>query len=300
MRHSLRETWSGLKRNFGMTIAVVVTMAVSLSLFGAGMLTSMQVDLVKGRWYDQIEISVFLCTEYTQGGNCEPEMGTTDAQRDVIREALESNPEVQEVHYESKEAAFEEFQRVFRDSPILGTRTVEQMQDSFRIKLVDPENYQGVVAQAQSLDGVQNVQDLREYLDPMFTWLNALQWATIGMSALLLLAAALQIATTIRMAAFTRRRELGIMRLVGASNFYIMLPFLLESLIAGLLGVILAAITVGAGYFFVIEQNAKTSIQALPWIDLGHVGSAILVMAVVGIALSVIPTLLATRKYLRV
>lgn len=300
MRHSLRETWSGLKRNIAMTIAVIVTMAVSLSLFGAGMLTSMQVDLVKGRWYDQIEISVFLCTEYTQGGNCETGVGTTETQRQQIEATLEANPEVDEVHYESKEAAFEEFQRVFRDSPILGTRTVEQMQDSFRIKLVDPENYQGVVAQAQSLDGVQNVQDLRSVLDPMFTWLNALQWATIGMSVLLLLAASLQIATTIRMAAFTRRREIGIMRLVGASNFYIMLPFLLESLIAGLIGVVLAAGTVGAGYFLIIEQNAKTSIQALPWIDLGHVGSAIVIMAIVGVALSVLPTLLATRKYLRV
>lgn len=300
MRHSLRETWSGLKRNVAMTIAVIVTMAVSLSLFGAGMLTSMQVDLVKGRWYDQIEISVFLCTEYTTGGNCEEGVGTTEDQRNVIHDALMSNPEVEEVIYESKEAAFEEFQRVFRDSPILGSRTVDQMQDSYRIKLVDPENYQGVVAQAQSLDGVQYVQDLREYLDPMFTWLNALQWATIGMSVLLLLAAALQIATTIRMAAFTRRRELGIMRLVGASNFYIMLPFLLESLIAGLMGVILASGAVGAGYYFVIERNAKTSIQALPWIDLAHLGNAIVIMAIVGIALSVVPTLLATRKYLRV
>lgn len=300
MRHSLRETWSGLKRNLAMTVAVIVTMAVSLSLFGAGLLTSMQVDLVKGRWYDKIEISVFLCTEYTAGGNCEEGVGTTTAQRDSIREALENNPEVAEVHYESKEAAFEEFQRVFRDSPILGTRTVEQMQDSFRIKLVDPENYQGVVAQAETLQGVQNVQDLRGILDPMFNWLNALQWGTIGMSVLLLLAAALQIATTIRMAAFTRRRELGIMRLVGASNFYIMLPFLLEALIAGLIGILIASGTVAAGYFFIIERNARSSIQALPWIDWLHVGNAILVMAIVGIALSVLPTLLATRRYLKV
>lgn len=300
MRHSIRETWSGLRRNLAMTVAVVVTMAVSLSLFGAGMLTSMQVDLVKGRWYDRIEISVFLCTEYTSGGNCSEGQATTDGQRQAIEDALATNPEVAELHYESKEAAFEEFQRVFRDSPILGSRTVEHMQDSYRIKLVDPENYQGVVAQASTLDGVQNVQDLRAVLDPMFRWLNALQWATIGMSVLLLLAAALQIATTIRMAAFTRRREIGIMRLVGASNFYIMLPFLLEALIAGILGVILSAGTVAAGYFFVIERNARTSIQALPWIDWGHVGSAILVMAIVGIALSVLPTLVATRKYLNV
>lgn len=300
MRHTLRETWSGLKRNLAMTIAVVVTMAVSLSLFGAGLLTSMEVDLVKGRWYDRIEISVFLCTEHTQGGMCEEGKATTDAQRESIRQALEANPEVAQVFYESKQEAFEEFQRVFADSPILGSRTVDQMQDSFRVKLENPENYSGVVSEAQGLQGVQNVQDLHRILDPMFNWLNALQWATIGMSVLLLLAAALQIANTIRMAAFTRRREIGIMRLVGASNFYIVLPFLLESLIAGLIGVIVASATLAVGYYFVIERNAKTSIQALPWIDSSHVATAILAMAAVGIALAIIPTLLATRKYLRI
>ncbi|MCC2592776.1 permease-like cell division protein FtsX [Tessaracoccus sp. OS52] len=300
MRHTLRETWSGLRRNLAMTIAVIVTMGVSLSLFGAGLLTSMEVDLVKGRWYDRIEISVFLCTEHTQGGMCEEGKATTAAQRESIRQTLEANPEVAEVFYESKEAAFEEFQRVFADSPILGSRTVDQMQDSFRLKLENPENYSGVVSEAQGLQGVQNVQDLHRVLDPMFSWLNALQWATIGMSVLLLLAASLQIANTIRMAAFTRRREIGIMRLVGASNFYIVLPFLLESLIAGLIGVLAASVTLATGYYLVIERNAKTSIQALPWIDWSHVTTAILAMTAVGIALAIIPTLLATRKYLRI
>lgn len=300
MRHSLRETWSGLRRNVAMTVAVIVTMGVSLSLFGLGLLTSMEVDLVKGRWYDKIEISVFLCIETTTGGMCEEGKGTTEAQRDDIQAALEANPEVEEVFYESKEAAFDEFQRVFKDSPIVGSRTVDQMQDSFRVKLVNPENYQGVVSEAQSLQGVQNVQDLHKVFDPLFKWLNALQWATIGMSLLLLLAAGLQIANTIRMAAFTRRREIGIMRLVGASNLYILLPFLLESLVAGLIGILVSGVTVAAGYFFIIERNARTSIQALPWIDWSDVSRAILAMAAVGIALSIIPTLLATRKYLRI
>ncbi len=300
MRHTLRETVSGLRRNVAMTVAVIVTMAVSLSLFGLGLLTSMEVDLVKGRWYDKIEISVFLCTENTTGGMCDEGKATTPAQRDDIKAALETNPEVEEVFYESKDAAFEEFQRVFKDSPIVGSRTAEQMQDSFRIKLVNPENYQGVVSEADSLQGVQNVQDLHNVFDPLFKWLNALQWATIGMSLLLLLSAALQIANTIRMAAFTRRREIGIMRLVGASNLYVLLPFLLESLIAGLIGVLLAGATVVTGYIFVIERNARTTIQALPWIDWSHITTAILAMAAVGVALAIIPTLLATRKYLRI
>ena len=99
MRHTLRETWSGLKRNMAMTVAVIVTMSVSLSLFGLGLLTSMEVDLVKDRWYDKVEISVFLCVERSTGGRCEAGKATTDAQREAIKSALQANPEVQEVFY---------------------------------------------------------------------------------------------------------------------------------------------------------------------------------------------------------
>ena len=131
------------------------------------------------------------------------------------------------VYFESKQEAWQEFQKAYEGSPIQDSLTVEQMQESFRVKLKNPEQYQGVVSSVIGLKGVQTVQDLRKYLDPFFSWLNLLQWGTIVASALLLLAAALQIGNTIRLAAFARRREIGIMRLVGASNLYITLavPF---------------------------------------------------------------------------
>ena len=189
---------------------------------------------------------------------------------------------------------------MFKDSPVLASRTVEQMQDSFRVKLNNPENYKGVVSEAQGLQGVQNVRDLKSVLDPVFKILGGLQWATIGMSVLLLLAAALQISTTIRMAAFTRRREIGIMRLVGASNFYILLPFLLESLIAALIGVLISSGSIAITYYLLIENAAKNSLPAIAWIGREHVFNAIIYIAAVGVALSIIPTLLATRRYLRI
>lgn len=300
MRHSLRETWSGLRRNLAMTIAVIVTMGVSLTLLGAGFLTAMEVNLAKSSLYDKVEISVFFCTENTQGGRCESGKATTDAQREQIINTLEANPEVSEVVYVSKQEAFEEFQRVFANSPAVSSRTADDMQDSLSVRLVNPENYAGVVSEARGLQGVQAVQDLHTVLDPMFKWLGALQWATITMSALLLLAGALQIANTIRMAAFSRRREIGIMRLVGASNVYILLPFLLESLVAGLIGVLIAAVTLTGAYWFVIVQNAQPSLSALPWIGWGDLITAILGITAVGVALAVIPTLLATRKYLKI
>ncbi len=232
-RHIFSETFSGLRQNLTMTLAVVMTMWVSLSLFGAGLLANQQVDLMKGRWYDKIEISVFLCTKDVGGEQCDPGQAVTQAQKDTIRATLEANPEVAPggVYFETKQEAWEEFQKAYEGNPIQDSLTVDQMQESFRVKLKNPEEYEGVVSSVVGLKGVQKVQDLRQLLDPFFSALSFVQWGTIVASVLLLLAAALQIGNTIRLAAFARRREIGIMRLVGASNLYITLPFLFEAVI---------------------------------------------------------------------
>ena len=300
MRHTLSETLSGLRRNVTMTIAVIVTMWVSLSLFGIGLLSAQQVDLIKGRWYDKIEVTVFLCTAATQGANCDAGHDTTDAQREVIRKTLESNPEVASVTYETKDEVFAQFKEVYKDSSILGTMTAADMQDNFRVKLKNPEEYQGVVTAVQALPRVQKVQDLRGILEPVFAWLNLARVATVGASLLLLLAAALQIGNTIRMAAFSRRRELGIMRLVGASNWFIVLPFLLESLVAALAGAVLACGTLAALQHFVIIGKAQPAIQTVRWIGWDNIGLTALAVVAVAVVLSTIPTLIATRRYLRV
>ena len=300
MRHTLQETWSGLRRNAAMTLAVVVTMWVSLSLFGAALLATQQVDLLKGKWYDKVEVSVFLCVDGVPGAQCSGEKAATQAQKDAIREALESNPQVSCVYYESKHEAFEEYQRIYADSPVRDVLTEDTIQDSYRVKLVDPQQYQGVVTEAQSLPGVQSVVDLHNVLDPIFLWMNALRWVTFGMSVLLLVAAALQIGNTIRMAAFSRRRELGIMKLVGASNTYILMPFLLESLIAGLLGALLACVTLALGADLVVMRKMAHSITTLAWVGWPQVWKSIAWMVVVAVVLSVAPAYVATKKYLRV
>ena len=300
MRHTFSEAFSGLRRNASMTLAVVVTMWVSLSLFGAGLLAARQGDLLKDRWYDKIEISAFLCVKDVKGDNCDTGQDATDAEKAAVLAAIQQNPETQDVFYESKQEAFDQFKQVFAGSSIEDSLTVDQMQDSYRIKLKNPANYQGLVSEISTMKGVQFVQDLHVYLDPIFMWLNALRWGTIGMSVLLLLAASLQIGNTIRMAAFARRRELGIMRLVGASNIYIMLPFLLESLFAAVIGAALASGTIALGLYAVVVQNAQVSLKGLRWIGWSDAGLAMAGVTGVAIVLSIVPTLIATRRYLRV
>lgn len=300
MRHALSETLSGLRRHAGMTVAIVVTMAVSLTLLGLGLLTAQQVELIKGRWYDRIEITVFLCAPDSAGENCTPGSDVTDAQRDAIRAALEGHPEVAQVFHQGKEEVYAEFTEAYADSPILETMTAGDMQEVFRVKLADPTNYAGVVALASGQPGVQAVQDLRGVLEPLFGALDAARWASLGASAMLLLAAALQIGNTIRMAAFARRRELGIMRLVGASRTYILLPFLLESLVAALLGAALACLALAGLHEVVIVGKAQAALQGVPLIDWADVRDVMVGVVAVAVVLAIVPTLTATRRHLKV
>lgn len=301
LNYILSDLGIGLKRNLSMTIAVVVTIWVSLSLFGSALLAREQVDLMKGNWYDKIQISVFLCTKDSGGRGCSGAEVTAE-QKNRIKQVIESNPDTapEGVFGETKKEAYDQFKKLYKDSPIVSTVTVDQMQESFRVKLKDPQRYQNLVSAVAGLPGVDTVQDLRQYLDPLFSALNALRWGALVAAGLLLVAALMQISNTIRLAAYARRREIGIMRLVGASNFYIQLPFLLEAVLAALIGAVLACGTLWVGVYFVVMQRAEETFRVWQWIGAAETFRATLVMVVVGLVLAVVPTFLTTRKYLKV
>jgi cell division transport system permease protein len=302
LRHIFAEAGGGLRRNLTMTFAVIVTMWVSLSLLGAGLMAQQEVDLAKGKWYNKAEISVVLCSKASNADNCQHGQAATEQQKVIIRKALESSPEVAAdgVYFESKHEAYQEFKKAYHGNAAKNSLTENQMQESFRVKLRDPQHDKGVAAAVGGLPGVQSVQDTHKALDSLFGWVKVAQWGTIIASLLLLGAAVLQIGTTIRLAAFARRREIGIMRLVGASNFSITLPFVLESVIAAVIGVALSCATLAATEYFVIMRKAAISVQSLRWIGWHETFLAMGAVAIVGLLLAIIPTLLTTRRHLRV
>jgi cell division transport system permease protein len=147
---------------------------------------------------------------------------------------------------------------------------------------------------------VSGIRDMREVLEPIYGSINALQWGALGTAAFLVLAALLLVGNTIRLAAFARRKEIGIMRLVGASTLYIALPFLLEALVTALIGVALAAGALAAFMYFGIMERAGDQLKFMPWIDWPEYGWAVAAIAILGPILTLIPTLALTRKYLKV
>jgi cell division transport system permease protein len=291
----------GLRRNLIMTIAMIITTAVSLGFLGMAVLFNQQVSVMKDFWYDKVEVSVFLCGADGGGtaGSCAAGAVTQD-QRESVRKDLDAMPEVQRVYYESKRQAYARFKEQFKNSAIVDNVTPDQMPESFRVKLVNPEQFDIVASAFVGRAGVDTVQDQKALLEKFFKVLNWVQWFATGLALLMILVSVILIVNTIRVAAFSRRRETGIMKLVGASNFSIQLPFLLEGAISGFLGAALAT-----GSFILLKGVLVDRILApnfpitrfITWGDVWLSSGAVFL---IGVALAAIASSLALIKYLRV
>jgi cell division transport system permease protein len=292
------EIGTGLRRNLTMTVAVIMTVAISLALFGAALLIRAQAETMKDFWYDRIEISVFLCNEFDSGATC-ASGAVTDDQKDVILDTLESNPEVETVFFESQEQAYDLFRERFEDS-IADNITPDQLQQSYRVKLVNPEEYEGVVSSVAGLPGVAQVVDQRALLDRFFRLLNGFQIAALAIAAVQVVAAVLLISNTIRVAAFSRRRETGIMRLVGASNWSIQLPFILEAAIAGLIGGVLASGVLIAFQRFFVEDILVPAFRFTAWVDWQDVWMIVPILLLTGTGIAAVASFITLRRHLRV
>ena len=304
MRYTLTELGQGLRRNLSMHLAVVLTLFVSLTLVGLGVLLNQQAQKASDYWGGELQITFWLCKARDTNPACVGEV--TDAQKQAIVKVVEENPEVADYRFETKEEAYEKLKEVFASDELEGSGsgppviTAEDMPESLWIELKDPEQFEGIISAVTGLDGVSGHRDARATLKAIYSTMDALQWAALGTALFLVVAALLLVANTIRLAAFARRREIGIMRLVGASTLYIALPFLLEAVVTAVAGVVLAAGALLAFERYAILGRVKNDLAFIPWVDWSEVQYAILAIAILGPLLTLLPTLVLTRKYLKV
>lgn len=296
------EMWQGLRRNSSMVISVVLVTFVSLTFVGAGILMQQQISSMKAFWYDRAQVSVDLCSSVSTAPNCAGGQAS-DTQRDAVEAALQGavlTPYISEYEFEDQEQAYENFQQQFAGDPIVSFVEPEFLSESFLITLTDPDQADIIIEQLSNYDGVEAVTDQRQYLESIFELLNVASLSAIGVAVVMLVAAALLIATTIRLSAISRRREIGIMRLVGASNRYIQAPFILEGVVAALIGAVLAsAATVAIAHFFVQGYLGRQ----LPFVSLIGVPEALLaipVLLIVSVLLAWLSARIAINKYLKV
>lgn len=298
----LSEIGIGLRRNLSMTISVILVTFVSLTFVGAGSLLQMQVSKLKDDWYGKVEVSVFFCPEGSAKAQCASGEATPEQIADV--EALigspELAPEVKEVYPETKEQAFASFQEYFAGQDWADAIRVEDMQASFRIKLVNPENYQVVSDVLTGRPGVESVEDQRKIFDSLFLVLNRASVLAVGLAAVMLLAAVLLITTTIRLSALSRRRETGIMRLVGASNLFIQLPFMLEGALAAALGAVMAVGGLWLGVKYLVTDWLAGEVSWVPLVGVGEVWTIAPLLLGVAIVLAAISSLVTLNRYMKV
>ncbi|RNI21124.1 permease-like cell division protein FtsX [Flexivirga caeni] len=237
----LGEVGNGIRRNASMIISVVLVSMVSLFFLGAGLLAQREVSTAKGFWYDKVQVSIFFCTSQSTDVQSCADGAATQAQQDQVKSQLDSmKPLVEHVYYETSQQAYDRFKSQFRGSPYLSDVSPAAMPSSYRVKLSDPSKYNEVVASFEGQQGVEAVSDQSNVLSTFFKLLHVISVGAVALAVVMVICAILLITTTIRQVAYTRRRQVSIMRLVGASATVIYLPFVIEILLATVVGAALA------------------------------------------------------------
>jgi cell division transport system permease protein len=296
------EVWIGLRRNLTMTVALIVVVAISLSLLGTGLLFVKQVDNTRSYWQTKVQLAVWLCSSQDLSGNCGKNGAVTAAEINTIRKNLLANPMVASVQFFSAQQNYQTFKQEFKsDAPITKYTPASQIPASFGVRLKNAEaDAASVTAVADGYPGVSQVVDDAQILNSFYRLLDSARNAVVIIAIFLLIAAILLVANTIRLSAFNRRRETSIMRLVGASNFYVQLPFLVEGLIAGLFGWLVAT-----GLLILVKSLMLDSIQRIfpyPGIQLSTTDlvEVIILAMITGLLICGSTSFLTLRRYLRV
>ncbi|MET8253206.1 permease-like cell division protein FtsX [Micromonospora sp. NPDC005197] len=289
VKYVLSEVLVGLWRNVTMTIAMIITMAVSLTMLGASGLMYRQVDDMKDLYYKNIEVSIFLSQE------------VSEQQRTDLDAKLKADPLVKDVIYVNKDEAYKKFQEMYQDAPdLVNAVKPDQLPESFRLKLNNPEQYKNIYDQYKDTEGVDEIVDQSRLLDKIFDVLTAIQNIALAAAIVMAIAALLLVANTIQVAAYSKRREVAVMKLVGASNWFIQAPFVLEAVVAGLIGSLLGLVALVAAKYLLFDGSLKALQGLLSPISWGDILFIFPLMAGVGGLVSAATAWITLRFYLRV
>jgi cell division transport system permease protein len=284
-----RETYTAVRRNALVTFAAVSTVFISLFLLGGSLLVERQVRLMAGEWASKVEVSVFI--RDTASGD----------QIDSLGLKIKQMPEVQDVFFESRQQAYERFKKLFADSTsLIENVSADAMPQSYRVKLKDPEKFAVIRARLAGDPTVEEVRDEQRLLKNLFAVTRVLRTGVQAVAIIMLVAAAGLIGNTVRMAVFARRKEIAIMKLVGATNWFIRIPFLIEGVVEGLLGAVMAVLGIFAMKVLFIDP-LRGQVSFVPtWVGTGEILSTIPWIIGAGILIAAVASLVAMRRFLEV
>ncbi|MBM9467217.1 permease-like cell division protein FtsX [Nakamurella leprariae] len=293
----LGEVLNGFRRNITMTVAMILTTAISLGLLGGGLILARMTDQMREIYGDRVEVTVYLTVDQSSSD--------PDCRDDVcqaLNTSLQNNPEVASIEYESQAAAFQRYQQQFAGQPeLLEIGTPEALSASFHVRLNDPQRFRVIAEQYADEPGVESVTDQSAFLDRLFSLLNGIRNATIVIALIQALAALLLISNMVQVAAFTRRTETSIMRLVGATRWRTQLPFMIEAVLAGVIGSVLAIAGLVAAKFWFIDKALGSVISSgiLPPVDGATLVWVSPILVAIGAGLAAVSAWVTLRLYVR-
>jgi cell division transport system permease protein len=283
-----KETLQGLKRNGLVAFAAVSTAFIALFLVGGALLVQREVGLLIARTEANVEVSVFLRDD------------VSISQQNHLGDVLNQMPEVASVHYESKDEAYRRFKEIFKNQKALVENvSPDSLPASFRVKLKDPQKFDVVAARLTGQSGIDKVVDQRNILKRLFAVTRVFRVGVLAVAIVMLISSAALIGNTVRLAVFNRRKEIGIMRLVGATNWHIRLPFLIEGIIEGLLGAGAAIL----GLFIMkvaFIDPLRGKVGFLPLVGTPDVIFTVPWLLGLGVLVAVVASLFAMRQFLEV
>ena len=284
-----------------MVVSIVLVTFISLTFVGTAILLQAQITQMKSYWFDRAQVAVYMCTDFSTLGGCDQQGASAD-QKVAVEQRLQSAtlaPYIERYYFEDRDQAFANFQDQFQDSAVSELVSPELLPETFWINLVDPEQSELMFEALSGLPGVESVIDQRSYLDQIFALLNAGSLTAVAVASLMLVAAALLIATTIRLSAFSRRRELAIMRLVGASNRFIQTPFVLEGIVAAAIGAALASLAMWGIVRVFVQWYLSDALPATVFIGTADAFATMPLLFATGIGLAVVASYISITRYLR-
>jgi cell division transport system permease protein len=227
--YAVQESVTNIRRNMFITIAAILVVGVSLFLGGSALLLQHATARASDQWTSQVEVAVFLSSDISPD------------ERDQLQRDLLAMPEVSRVTYESKSQAYDRFRRLFANQPdIVNNTSPDALPESFRVKLKDPHKFGVIRDRLDGRPGVYQIRDETQTVHELFRATETQRKVSLVNAIVVFIAAILLIATTIRMAIYSRRKEIGIMKLVGATNWFVRIPFMMEGIVQGLIGGVLA------------------------------------------------------------
>ncbi len=285
-----RETISGLKRNGLVAFAAISTAFIALFLFGMALLIGREVKLIIDATTANVEVAVYLS---------DPVQPSTVQ---LLTDKLTALPAVgpDNVHYETKEEACRRFKELFANQPALVENvSCSILPASLRVKLRDPDQFEQVSAALKGQPGIEKIADQRNLLNKLFAVIRVLSIG-VGAVALVMLGSAIAlIANTVRMGLFARRKEIGIMKLVGATNWRIRIPFLIEGLVESLIGAGAAILALYMGKVVFIDR-LRYEIGFIPLIRNSDVLSTIPWLLGAGAVVALVASTIGMRRFLDV